>query len=182
MKKFILTIFAFIMGLTVVFAQFADPAVTGASFSSMQIAKGQTTLLTVSFANTGSTTIPINSIELTISTAYSYYASNINTAPVGSGAVLFDWIHIGTIGLADVWRGSNNVAIEAFLGGDILLTVTGNAVSPSFETTNINVQPVNSFNTFFDSPVNNNLQVQLKIDQDCKPICVPFSIIKIKSG
>ena len=181
MKKFILTIFTFMMGLTVVFAQFADPAVTGASFSSTQIEKGQTALLTVSFANTGSTTIPINSIELTISTAYSYYTSNNNTAPAGSGAVLFNWIHIGTIGLADVWRGSNNVAIGAFVGGDILLTVIGNAVSPSFETTNINVQPVNRFNTFFDSPVNNNLQAQLKINQDCKPICVPFSVIKLKS-
>jgi len=181
MKRFILTIFAFMMGLTIVFAQFADPAVTGVAFSSTQIAKGQTALLTVSFANTGSTTIPINAIELTISTAYSYYTSDNNTAPVGSGAVLFNWIHIGTIGLADVWQGSNKVAIGAFEGGDVLLTVTGNAVSPSFETTNINVQPVNNFNDFLDWPMNNNLQARLKINEDCKPICVPFSVIRIKS-
>lgn len=169
MKRFILTIFAFILGLTIVFAQFADPAVTGASYSSNQINKGQTSVLIVSFANTGSTTIPVNSIELTISTAYSYYTSNSNMAPTGPGAMLFTWKYIGTTGVSDVWRGTNNVDIGAFGGGNILLTVTGNTVSSSFETTNINIQPVNNFNKFFDSPINNNLQPQLKVNQGCPP-------------
>lgn len=181
MKRFILTIFAFFIGLTIVFAQFADPAVTGASFSSTQIGKGQTALLTVSFSNTGSTTIPVNSIELTISTAFSYYISNDNMAPTGPGAILFNWNHIGTVGLADVWRGTNIVDIGAFAGGDILLMVTGHKVSPAFETTNINIQPVNNFKKFFDSPINNNLQPRLKINQDCRNICLPFSIVKFKS-
>lgn len=181
MKRFILTIFAFILGFNIIFAQFADPAVTGASFSSTQINKGQTSLLTVSFANTGSTTIPANSIELTISTAYNFYTSNDNMAPTGSGAMLFNWIHTETFGSADIWRGTNKVDIESFGGGNILLTVTGNAVSQTFETTNVNIQPVNSFNNFFDSPNNNNLQPQLKINQDCKNICVPFSIVKTKT-
>ena len=186
MKRFILTIFAFIMGLTIVRAQFADPSVSGALFSSNQINTGQTAVLTVSFANTGSTTIPVNSIEVTISTAFSYYASNDNMAPTGSGAILFNWIHIGTVGLADVWRGTNKVDIGAFVGGDILLTVTGNTISPGFETTNINVQPVNNFDKFFDSPINNNLQPQLKVNKGidiviCKTICVPFSIVKLNS-
>ena len=174
------------MGLTSIFAQFADPAVTGALFSSNQINTGQTTVLTVSFANTGSTTIPANSIELTISTAYSYYTTNDNMAPTGPGAILFNWTHIGTVGLADVWRGTNKVDIGAFVGGDVLLTVTGNTLSPGFETTNINIQPVNSFDKFFDSSTNNNLQPQLKVNQGivdviCKTICVPFSIVKFNS-
>ncbi len=184
MKRFILTIFTFIMGLTIVVAQFADPAVTGALFSSNQINTGQTTVLTVSFVNTGSTTIPVNSVELTISTAYSYYTSNDNMAPTGAGAILFNWAHIGTSGSADVWRGTNKIDIEAFVGGDILLTVIGNNVSPSFETTNINIQPISNFNKFFDSPNNNSLQPQLKVNQGlivCKTICLPYSTVKTKS-
>ncbi len=184
MKRFILTIFAFMMGLTIVFAQFADPAMTGASFSPNQINAGQSAVLTVSFANTGSTPIPVNSIELTISTAHNYYSSNGNIAPTGLGAILFNWTHIGTAGLADVWRGTNKVIIGAFEGGAISLTVTGNNVSTSYETTNINVQPVNGFNNFFDFPDNNNLKPQLKINQGvvvCKAICIPFAIVKSKS-
>lgn len=178
MKILILTIFVSMIGLNIVFAQFADPAVTGASFSSSQITKGQTAILTVSFSNTGSTMIPINSIELTISTAFSYYTTNASTAPTGSGAVLFDWKHIGTIGSADVWRGTNKVVIGAFVGGNILFTVNGNAVSPDFETTNINVQTVSSFNSFLDSPANNNLQPKLKINQNCPLTPVLLASIK----
>lgn len=172
------------MGYTVAFAQFADPAVTGGAFSPNQISVGQTSLLTISFANSGFTIIPVNSIELTISTAFSFYTSIDNMAPTGTGAVLFNWVHIGTTGQLDLWRGTNKVDIEAFGGGDILLTVTGNNVSTDYETTNINVQPVNNFDKFFDSPYNNNLQPQLKINQGivvCKVICVPFSIVKYKS-
>jgi hypothetical protein len=102
-------------------------------------------------------------------------------APTGQGAILFNWIHFGTIGFADVWRGTNKVAVESFVGGDIILTVTGNVVSSAFETTNINVQAVNSFKSFSDSPINNNLQPQLKVNQECNSICIPFSIVKIKT-
>ena len=169
MKRLFLTIVALFLVLNTVFAQFADPAVTGSSFTSNQISTGQTSLLTVSFANTGSTAIPIKSIELTISTAYSYYTTNGTTAPTGTGAAFFNWTYIGTSGSSDVWRGSNKVAIRAFDGGDIMLTVTGNVASPGFETTNINVQPIDSLNQFNDSQINNNLQPQLKVNQGCPP-------------
>jgi len=170
------------IGCRVAFAQFADPSVTGASFSPNQISVGQTSLLTISFANTGFTVIPANSIELTISTAFSYYTPIDNMAPTGTGALLFDWIHIGSMGQLDFWRGTNNVEVVAFGGGDILLTVIGNNISTDDETTNINVQPVNNFDKFFDSPDNNNLQLDLKINQSivvCKVICLPFSVIKM---
>jgi len=167
MKRFILIFFALVTGITSVFAQFADPAVTGASFSPDQINTGQTTLLTVSFSNTGSTPIPVNSIEITISTAFNYYTTDSSMAPTGPGAILFNWTHFGTTGSEDVWRGTNKVEIGAFVGEDILLTVTGNAVSPGFETTNINVQPTSNFNKFLDSPTNNSIQPELKINQAC---------------
>jgi len=182
MKRFILTIFAFTIGLTIAFAQFADPAVTGATFSSNQINIGQTTLLTVSFANTGSTPIPVNSIEITISTAFSYYTTDSSTAPTGPGVVLFNWTHFGTPGTADVWQGTNKVVIGALGGGNIVFLVTGNAVSPGFEATNINVQPVSNFNAFLDLSINNSLQPELKINNVvCKVICVPISFLVIKS-
>jgi hypothetical protein len=66
------------------------------------------------------------------------------------------------------------------VGGNISLTVTGNKVSSTYETTNIYVQPINNFNKFFDSPVNNNLQPQLKINQDC-PIA-PVLLANTKSN
>ena len=169
MKAFFLTIFTLFMGLNVILAQSADPAVTGANFVPNQINTGQTSLLTVSFANTGSTAIPVESIELTISTAYSYYTTNGTTAPTGVGAAFFNWTYLGTSGSSDVWRGRNKVAIQGFDGGDIMLTVTGNVASPGFETTGINVQPVDNLNQFNDSQINNNLSPQLKINQGCPP-------------
>lgn len=169
MKNFILTMFALFIGLNTVFAQSADPTVTGANFVSNQINTGQTSVLTLSFANTGSTTIPISSIELTISTAYNYYTTNGTTAPTGPGAAFFNWSYIGVVGSSDIWKGSNKVAIDAFDGGDMMLTVTGKAVSTGFETTNINVQPVDNLGKFNDAQINNNLQPQLKINQGCPP-------------
>ncbi|MES2517359.1 MAG: hypothetical protein V4585_04575 [Bacteroidota bacterium] len=167
MKKFFLTLIALFAGLNLVLAQFADPAVTGANFVPNQVNTGQTSQLTVSFANTGSTTIPLASIELTISTAYSYYTSNGITAPTGAGAALFNWTYIGVVGVSDIWQGSNKVPIAAFDGGNIVLTVTGNVASTGFETTNINVQPIGNFSQFNDSQNNNNLQPQLKVNQSC---------------
>ena len=167
MKRLLLTIVTLFLILNTVFGQFSDPAVTGSFFTSNQINAGQTSLLTVSFANTGSTAIAINSIELTISTAYNYYTTNGITPPSGAGAAFFNWTYLGVSGSSDIWRGSNKVSIGAFAGGNIFLTVTGNTASSDFEITNINVQPVSNFNNFNDSQINNNLQPQLKINQGC---------------
>ena len=174
MKNFLLTTFALFIGLNVSFSQAAEPAVTGANFAPNQITTGQTSVLTVSFANTGSTAIPISSIELTISTAFNYYTTNGITAPTGPGAAFFNWTYTGVSGSSDTWKGKNNVAINAFDGGNILLNVTGNTVSTGFESTSINVQPVDSLSKFNDSPANNNLQPQLKINQSC-PIAPTLS-------
>jgi hypothetical protein len=167
MKKILTTILAFFVGLNLVFGQSADPAVTGANFIPNQINVEQTSVLTVSFANTGSREIPINSIEITISTASNYYTTNGTTAPTGKGAEFFKWTYLGVSGISNIWRGSNKVAVAAFDGGDILLTVTGNTVSSGYENTNINVQPVDNLTKFNDSQVNNNLQPELKINQSC---------------
>ena len=167
MKTLYIIIIALFIGVNTVLGQSADPAVTGANFVPNQINTGQTSLLTVSFANTGSTAIAVNSIELTISTAYNYYTTNGTTPPSGAGAAFFNWTYLGTSGSSDIWRGSNKVSIGAFEGGNIFLTVTGNTASSGFETTNVTVQPVNSFSDFNDSQNNNNLYPQLKINQDC---------------
>lgn len=172
MKTLFSTVLALFIGLNIALAQSADPAVTGANFVPNQSNTGQTSQLTVSFANTGSTAIPVSSIELTISTAYNYYTTDGTTIPTGAGAAFFNWTYMGVSGNSDIWKGRNKVSINAFDGGDILLTVTGNNVSPGFESTNINVQPVDSLNKFSDSQINNNLQPQLKINQGCPPIPV----------
>ena len=160
MKNIILSFLFFLLTLTNVVAQFAEPAVTGANFVPGNVDVGQTALLTISFANSGSTPIPAGSIELTISTAGNYYSTNGTTAPSGSGGALFTWTYLG----ADTWRGSNTNAIPAFGGGAITLQVSGTALSPGFEVTNINVQPVSNFTAFTDSPNNNNLQPKLKVN------------------
>lgn len=157
--KHLAFIFYFVLTALWVKGQSAEPAVTGANFIPSSIGVGQTSTLTISFANTGSTPIPANSIELTISTAKNYYTTNGTTPPSGVGGSLFTWTHV----MADVWRGVNTNAIPAFGGGDITLQVKGNAVSPSLEITNVNVQPINSFASFNDSPNNNNLQPKLQV-------------------
>jgi hypothetical protein len=160
MKNIILSFLFFLLTLTNVVAQYAEPAVTGANFVPGTVDVGQTALLTISFANSGSTPIPAGSIELTISTANNYYSTNGTTAPSGVGGALFTWVYLGP----DTWRGSNTAAIPAFGGGNVTLQVTGTALSPGFEVTNINVQPVSNFAAFNDSPNNNNLQPKLKVN------------------
>jgi len=167
MKNFVLIFLFLVVRVHLATAQSADPAVTGANFSPNQVNVGATSALTVSFANTGSTQIPNSSIELTISTAYNYYKTNGTSAPSGPGAAFFNWTYLGVAGSSDIWKGRNKVAINAFDGGDITLTLTGIAVSTGFETTNINVQAVDSLSKFNDAQVNNNLQPQLKVNQGC---------------
>lgn len=140
-------------------AQYAEPAVTGANFVPSTTEVGQSSTLTVSFSNSGSSPIPASSIELTISTASNYYSSNGTSIPGGTGGALFTWTYLGK----DTWRGKNTAAIPAFGGGPITVQVRGTAVSAGFEVTNINVQPVSNFSAFTDSPNNNNLQPKLKI-------------------
>ena len=143
-------------------AQFAEPAVTGANFVPNQTEVGLSSTLTISFANSGASMIPSGSIELTIATAYTYYTTDKVTPPGGNAGAMFNWTLISEEN--DIWRGTNNTDIPAFGGGDITVQVTGINVSSTFETTNINVQPVNSFTSFNDAASNNNLQPQLKID------------------
>ncbi|MFN4086517.1 MAG: thrombospondin type 3 repeat-containing protein [Spirosomataceae bacterium] len=160
MKNIILAFLCLVCLINVANAQFADPGVSGANFSPNQIEVGQSSILTISFANSGSSSIPSNSIEVTISAPSTYFTSNGTTPPSGTAGALFNWTYLG----ADVWRGRNNASIPAFGGGTITLQVTGVLVSPSFETANINVQPVANFTSFFDSPSNNNLQASLKVN------------------
>ena len=142
----------------VCWSQSAEPALSGANFVPNSIQVGDTSRLTISFANSGFDPIPAQSIELTISSAFEYYLMD-TSPPGGPGGALFSWVYLGQ----DVWRGSNINAIPAFGGGDILVDVVGISVSPAFEATNINVQPVANLNMFENAPGNDNLQPELKV-------------------
>lgn len=144
-----------------IFAQSADPSISGATFASNTIKTGETTTLDFSFVNTGFTAIPANSIEITIVTANTFYTTDGTTIPTGPGSALFTWSYLGS----DIWRGTNNAIIGEFGGGDISLVVNGIAASTGFETTNINVQPVANFGAFSNEASNDNQQPALKIDQ-----------------
>lgn len=158
MKKYYL-LFVLLAWCYLAKAQYAEPAVTGANFIPSTVSVGNEAVLKISFANSGSTAIPVNSIELTISTASVYYKTDGTTQPTGTAASLFNWTYLGS----DMWRGSNKVAVAAYGGGTIELKVKGILVSTAFETTNINVQPTANFTAFSDAPSNNNLQPKLKI-------------------
>ena len=155
----------------------ADPAITGAIFDPNQIELGSKSTLTVSFTNTGSTAIPSNSIEVTISMPSGFYNTDGTTLPSGVGGDLFDWTYISS---AATWRGSNTGSIPSFGGGDIVLEVTGIAVS-EFETTNVNVQPVANLGAFRNESSNDNLQPDLKVipvPVDCDTDAPTVSIVK----
>lgn len=158
MKHIFLTFALFFVCSISLIAQFADPAVTGANYSPNESNIGQNTALNISFANTGSTIVPERSIEITVSTAQCYYTADSTKSPSGTGAAFFNWTYLGS----NVWRGINKSPIAAFAGGLITINVKANTVSPSFETTNINVQPVSNFSAFNDAPYNNNVQPKLK--------------------
>ncbi len=150
---------------------YADPAVTGAFFNPITVQQGQNSVLEVSFSNTGSTLIPgtsadipANSIQVTICPAYNYYMpAGTPTYTPGTGSAntsaLFNWFNIGL----GCWRGTNVQIIPSLDGGLIHVSYTGNTVTPSPQTTNINVQIVANLIAFSNNPANDNLQPQLAV-------------------
>lgn len=173
MKKYFLIWVLVAFGYTAN-AQYAEPAVSGANFIPNTTTVGSESDLKISFANSGSTSIPLNAIELTISTPSTYYKTDGTTLPTGAGAALFTWTYLGN----DIWRGTNKVVIPAFAGGDIMLMVKGILASTTFETTNINVQPVSNFSAFADSPSNNNLQPKLKVNNSAQVCLLPKAYLQ----
>jgi hypothetical protein len=157
-------------------SQNADPAVTGANFVPSPITVGGQTQLTVSFANSSGGIIPLNSIELTVSMPVACYSTNGVTPPTGPGAALFTWTYSN-----NTWRGVNTSTVLAFAGGNILFNVTGNANCPMAQTANVNVQPIASFGSFSDSPVNNNLQPNLAVLAPI-PVCPTPGILGAVTG
>ena len=141
-------------------AQFADPALSTAAFYPIRTPIGTTAELRFTFANSGSTPIPANSIELAVCPAFNYYTSA--GAPFGALASSFTWTPPGP-GDDDCWRGVNNVAIAAFGGGQIRITYNANAITSGPELTNINVQLIANFTAFENASGNDNLQPELEI-------------------
>lgn len=156
-RNLFLTLVILLVG-QLAWSQTAEPAVSGANFVPNSITVGDTSRLTISFANSGFDPIPPQSIELTISSAFEYYLMK-STPPSGPAGPLFSWVYLGT----DVWRGTNINAIPAFGGGDIHVDVVGVKESPAFEATNINVQPVKNLAMFENAPGNDNLQPELQV-------------------
>ncbi|WP_156863836.1 beta strand repeat-containing protein [Casimicrobium huifangae] len=141
-------------------AQFAEPALSTAAFFPIRTPIGTTSELRFTFVNSGSTPIPANSIELAICPAFNYYTSA--GAPFGPLASSFTWTPPGPTD-DDCWRGINNVAIGALLGGQIRLTYNANALTAGPELTNINVQLIANFGAFENATGNDNLQPELEI-------------------
>jgi len=144
----------------------AEPAILSASCSPEEIEVGQTSTLTINFINNGST-IPANSIEVLIGTANNFYTSDGTTAPTGAAASLFDWQYLGP----DAWLGINNTAINTNEGGVITMEVTGTAVSPSAQITNVSVQPFANLGAFSNDENNDNAQPSLHIKEATMPTC-----------
>ena len=148
-----------VMLTATVFAQAADPTVSSVTHSPPTIAVGQTSQLLTNFANAGFDPIPANSLKVSICGAYTYYQSNGVTPPGGYGTN-FTWTHPAP----DCWEGINNVVIVAGAGGVISLDYTGQLVSPSPQTTNVNMEVVANMGAFqFDNTSNNQLSATLAV-------------------
>ena len=156
MKNTILTIFATLLLHSTLMAQFADPALGGADYAPDPFTVGSTSTLTISWSNSGSSTIPIGSVEVVVSFPNAFYETDGVTPPTGSAASAFDWVHQSTAG-GDTWVGTLNTLVAAFGGGEIIFTVTGVAPTSAPETTTIFTQPIADFASFNDAPGNNNL-------------------------
>lgn len=154
-------------------AQDADPALGGAYFSLTETLIGTDATLTFSYANSGSTPIPVGAVEISLSAPATYYSSDGTTVPNDMGSAGFSWTYAG----ADTWKGVNTNIIAAFGGGNIQLTLTGIQESANYELTNINIQAINSFDQFDNNPLNDNLQIGLKIDPIAGPVALQAKII-----
>lgn len=155
-----------------ILAQYADPAIGGAFFEMDETLVNSNTTLTFNVVNSGSTPIPAGSIEVNISSAFSYYTSDGVTTPISLDGLDFTWTYLGM----DTWRGVNNSEILAFQGGNIQLSFNANQVSSFYEITSINIQPINNFDTFLNSPFNDNLQIGLRVDNNSGPISLSAKV------
>ncbi|TAG76662.1 MAG: hypothetical protein EAZ21_16155, partial [Betaproteobacteria bacterium] len=153
---------AFVLSPGAARAQSADPALSTAAFFPIRTVIGTTSELRFTFSNSGSTAIPVGSVELAICPAFNFYTSA--GAPVGAFASAFTWTAPGP-GDDDCWRGINNVSIAPFGGGQIRLTYNANALTSGPEITNINVQIISSFLSFQNTTGNDNLQPELEITE-----------------
>jgi hypothetical protein len=160
MKKIINLILIWSYLATAAFAQFAEPAITGANFVPNTISLGETSTLTFSFSNAGPTPIPANSIRVKISTADNYYTTDGTTVPGNLGGAIFSWVYTAA---TDTWTGTNINDVPAFDGGNVTLQVTGNNESPSLEITNISIQIIDAFIFFTNNSGNDNLQSGLTV-------------------
>jgi len=142
-----------------VFAQSADPMVAAATHVPATIAVGQSSQLRTDFANAGFGPIPATSIKLSICGADIYYQTNGATPPSGYGSN-FTWTQPSTA----CWEGINNVAIAPGSGGVITLNYTGLLVTPSPQTTTVNLEVVAHPEAFaLDNTSNNQLTATLDL-------------------
>ena len=154
-------------------AQYADPAIGGASFAMDETIVNSNTTLTFNVVNSGSTPIPAGSVEVTINSAFSYYSTDGTSAPTSLDGLDFTWTYLGK----DSWRGINNAEIPAFQGGRMQLSFNAIQVSQFYEVTSINVQPISNFNAFLNSPFNDNVQLGIRIDPLLGPIALQAKVL-----
>ena len=154
-------------------AQDAEPDLGGAYFSMSSTPVGTNVTLTFSYANSGSTAIPAGSVEISLSAPANFYTSDGTTMPNDMGSGGFSWTYVGS----DTWKGINGNIISAFDGGDIQMVMTGIQLSANYELTNINIQAINNFSLFNNSPLNDNLQLGLKIDPIAGSIAIQAKVL-----
>lgn len=172
MKKLYYLLFLFLGSTQFIQAQHADPALGGAYFSLTENSTGASVTLTFNYANSGSTVIPTGAVEISISSAATFYNSDGLTAPSETGGPTFSWRFVG----GDTWKGINTSPITAFGGGEVQLSYDGIQASSDYEITSINIQPISDFELFANSPMNDNLQLGLRIN-DAGPIALQAKIL-----
>lgn len=138
-------------------AHHAEPALNGAMFNPSEIVIGETTALTVTYANSGSTPVPISAIELSICPSQHFFEAN--EPPKGTDDALFAWSQEKN----GCWTGVNSVETPAFGGGTLTVLFKGLAETKQPHEAKIQVKPTKQADKFNNHIGNDVLTQSLNV-------------------
>lgn len=159
MKRIILFLITLFVSTSMVHAQTPGDISIGAAPSVTSIPVGGTAIISTTMSNTGFDTIPVGALQVSVSFPIGYYKPDASNPPTGTNASFFTWTFLAP----DTWTGENNTAIAAGQSVYADFPVTGVAITPSDQQTNLSIGATPSTSWSDNNPTNNNTLIAIGV-------------------
>lgn len=138
-------------------ARQAEPVLVGAHFNPPAIGVGQTSALSFTYSNSGSTSVPVGAVELSICPTEHFFEAP--DPPKTTGDASFTWTRDNN----GCWTGLNSVETQAFGGGKVVLQLKGLAETKQPKDVKIQVRVAKEADRFNNHLGNDQLKVSLDV-------------------